>query len=69
MRGGEMDTLTIQDLDMLITSMGFTLQAFRDTSFGPHGTYPSYEFKCQRVAEAQAVMDKVRAIRRGLKHE
>ena len=64
-----MDTLTRQDLDMLITSMEYTKRALENTGIAPHGSYPSYEFKCQRMDEAQSVIGKLRAIRRGLKDE
>ena len=52
--------LTRQDLDMLITSMEYTKRAFEE-----YRDYPNNEFKRQRINEAQCLLTKLRAMRKG----
>jgi hypothetical protein len=59
-----MDRLTKQELEMLLSSMEYTKRAFEDTAIDPYGPYPSYEFKRQRIDEAHAVIIKLRALKR-----
>lgn len=46
--------LTEQELEMLITSMEFTKQAFQS-----YGEYPSFEFQLKRIGEAKELLDKL----------
>ena len=54
--------LTIADLELIAESLDYTLRAFRD-----YADYPSYEFKCARIAEVQAIKSKVTALKRRIK--
>jgi hypothetical protein len=56
--------LSEEDIAFLIGSMKYTKKAFRETGIAPHGSYPSYEYKQARLAEAQAVLDKLYDARR-----
>jgi len=56
--------LNQEDMELLIQSMQYTRDAFRNTGIAPHGSYPSYEFKCARETEAQALLEKLRTARR-----
>ena len=56
--------LTRQDLDMLITSMGYTMRNIEN-----YTGYPSYEFKMQQINEAQSVVNKLRAMRKSMKEQ
>lgn len=49
--------LTCAEKNALVESLEYTIQAFRD-----YRDYPSYEFKQQRIAEAEALRAKVRAL-------
>jgi hypothetical protein len=51
---------TNKELEMLITSIEYTVQAFRNTGIEPYGPYPSYEFKQQRIKEAKDLLSKLR---------
>lgn len=53
--------LTRQDLDMLITSMEYTKRAFEE-----YRDYPASDFKRQRINEAQSLLTKLRAMRKGV---
>jgi hypothetical protein len=46
------DKLTIEDVDMILTSLDYTKRAFAD-----YKDYPSYEFKQQRIADVEKVIE------------
>jgi hypothetical protein len=46
--------LTKQELEMLVTSMEYTKQAFQS-----YGDYPSFEFKLKRIGEAKELLNKL----------
>ena len=52
----ELPDFTLEELYLIGTSLEFTVRAFEDCD-----SYPTYEFKRARIAEARAVLDKVRA--------
>ena len=54
--------LTTDDLSTLITSMEYTKRNLEN-----YTGYPSYEFKVQQVNEAQALISKLRAMRKAAK--
>jgi len=56
------EDLTHEDLGLILESLGYTRRAF-----GDYTGYPSYEFKQQRLADVDAVVAKLRAIRDRLK--
>ena len=51
-----MKELTLDDLYLIRESLGYTVRAYEN-----YTDYPSYEFKQQQIAEARAVLNKVRA--------
>jgi hypothetical protein len=55
---------TYEEWQMLTESMEYTLRAFQNTGIAPHGSYPSYEFKCHRVKEARDLLNKLRALKK-----
>ena len=61
--GGNMTNeqlLTVDDCWFILESLAYTKQKFQDYS------YPSYEFKLQRIADVNEVIDKIRALRDAL---
>ena len=58
------EELTIGDLEMIQESLRYTIRAFRDYS-----DYPSYEFKCKQIADAQALSRKITVLKRHMKEE
>jgi hypothetical protein len=61
-QGVPVTRLTVDDCELIITSLDFTVRAFQE-----YNDYPSYEFKVKRVSEAEAVRQKVRDLRKALK--
>lgn len=59
--------LTLDDCNFILESLEYTRKAFRETGIAPHGTYPSYEFKQERMAEVEGVIERVRKLRDQLK--
>jgi len=58
-----MPRLTVEDCDLIIESLNFTIRAFNDYQ------YPSYEFKQARIKEAETAQRKIRALRKQIKAE
>ena len=56
------EKLTAEDCRFIITSLDYTVQAFQDYQY-----YPSYEFKLERIREAEVIRQKIRDLRDGLK--
>jgi signal recognition particle subunit SEC65 len=52
------DTLTTEDLDIILEALGYKKQAVTD-----YKDYPSYEFKRAQIARVESAIEKVRAIR------
>jgi hypothetical protein len=46
------------DFSLILESLNYTKRAFQD-----YGSYPSYEFKLQRIGEVKSVIQKVRWLR------
>jgi putative component of membrane protein insertase Oxa1/YidC/SpoIIIJ protein YidD len=57
-----MSKLSVEDCRFIITSLDYTVRSFQE-----YKHYPSYEFKLQRVAEAEAIRQKMRDLRDELK--
>jgi hypothetical protein len=57
-----MEDLTLEELELILTSLDYTKQKFQSYSY-----YPSYEFKQQRIAEVKIIIEKVRAIKKAMK--
>lgn len=56
------------ELDLIIQSLDFTRMKVEDTPcHNSSSGYPSYEYKCQRLSEVQAVITKCRAARKATK--
>lgn len=51
------ETLTDDDLDLILTSLSFTRRAFQDHP------YDSYEFRREQLARVDSVAEKMRRIR------
>lgn len=58
--------LSNSEINMILTSLSYTRRNFENTGITPHGSYPSYEFKMQRLAEIDNLINK---IRRGVTNE
>ena len=58
------EPLTADDCRFILRSLEYTKRAFANCT-----DYPSYQFKCEQIAEVKAVMDKVRAIRDQIKDQ
>jgi len=58
------EELTVGELEMIQESLKHTIRAFRDYAY-----YPSYEFKCKQIAEAQALSRKVTVLKKRIKAE
>ena len=56
--------LTANDCAFILESLSYTKRAFSN-----YADYPSYAFKTERIAEVDAVISKVRAIRDSAKEE
>ena len=56
------EELTITDLELITESLNETIRSFKN-----YEHYPSYEFKCERIAEAKAVKSKVTAMKKRIK--
>ena len=59
--------LTLNDCTFILESLEYTRKAFQETGISPHGTYPSNEFKQERMAEVEGVIERVRKLRDQLK--
>ncbi len=59
--------LTLEDCNFVLESLEYTRKAFQETGIAPHGTYPSYEFKQERMSEVEGVIKRVRKLRNQLK--
>ena len=57
-----MSNLTLDDCYFIITSLDFTISAFQEYTH-----YPSYEFKLERIKEAEDIRWKMRGLRDDLK--
>jgi len=57
-----MNELTLEEIEIILTSLDYTKQKFQS-----YTDYPSYEFKQQRIAEVKKVIEKVRAIKKAMK--
>ena len=55
--------LTKKHLDLILESLRYTKRNFENTGIAPHGNYPSYQFKCDRLKEVDDVIAHVRAER------
>ncbi len=53
-----MDSLTQTEYAFILESLGYT-----KLKFSNYAHYPSYEYKRARIAEVEALIDKVRALR------
>jgi len=49
---------------MILESLKYTKMAFENTGIEPHGSYPSYEFKVERLAEVDRLVAKLRDIKK-----
>ena len=58
------EQLTISDLELIAESLNYTIREFQNYAY-----YPSYEFKCARIAEAKAIKSKVIAFRKRMQAE
>ena len=56
-----MNRLTIEDCDLIIDSLDYTIRVFNDYQ------YPTYEYKQARISEAKTTRQKVRDIRKRIK--
>lgn len=66
--GSEMEfQLTLEDCRLILESLEYTKKAFRETGVDPSGPYPSAEFKIERMAELDQVIERVRQLRDQLK--
>jgi hypothetical protein len=52
------DQLTLADLDLILTSLEYTKKHFSE-----YRDYPSHDFKRERIATVEGVIEKVRALR------
>lgn len=59
-----MTALSAEDISMILESLRYSKRAFSD-----YTGYPSYEFKRARIAEVDAVIAHVRALRDAQKAE
>lgn len=59
---GDNMNLDIKELEFILTSLEYTKQNFNNT------TYPSQQFKQERITEVNAIIAKVRATIKDMKH-
>lgn len=54
-----MDKLTHEDLDFILESLKYTKLRFEE-----YKDYPSHEFKQKRIQEVNAVIDKIKSLKK-----
>jgi hypothetical protein len=52
--------LTEQERALVIQSLEYTKRAFQETGIAPWGSYPTYEFKQERIKEVTDLIDKIK---------
>ncbi len=59
-----MEVLTIEDCNFILESLQYTKRNFENCN-----SYPSYQFKLDRIGEVETLIEKLRKIRKDMKSE